>query len=96
MKVYDILYGARRKWRNIGMKLGLELSDLDNIESQYGSRGNDRCLENVVSTFLNRPSLNPTWQLVIDALKSKMVDEEALAVSIEGTYGEFDIKQVRK
>ena len=77
-EVYEALYCARHKWRKIGISLQIERSDLDNTESlyQHRSEGNDRCLEEVVSMFLKRPRLKPTWQVVIDLLKSKVVDKE--------------------
>ena len=92
-EVYETLYPARKEWRNLGMKLGLGRRDLDNIEDQYSTKGAGRCLEEVVSMYLNRPSLQPTWQAIIDALKSKMVNEEALGVEIEERYGEFEVRQ---
>ena len=78
------------------MELGLERHDLNSIESQYSGKGDNRCLEEVVSTFLNRPSLKPRWQAVINALKSEMVDEGALAVEIEEAYGESNTNRIGK
>ena len=91
-EVCEALYPARHKWRQIGIKLQLKRQDLDNIASEYESKGNIRCLEEVVSMFLNRPSRNPTWKVIINALRSKIVNEEALAVEIKERYGESDIK----
>ena len=95
-EVCEALYPARHKWRQIGIKLQLKRQDLDNIASEYESKGNIRCLEEVVCMFLNRPSRNPTWKVMINALKSKIVNEEALAVEIKERYGESDIKKKQK
>ena len=91
--MYDALHEARHKWRLIGRKLGVDRSILDNIEAEHSSKGNERCLEELVSTFLKRQNSNPTWQVVIDALKHKVVGEEVLAEEIERRYGEADGKE---
>ena len=95
-EVYDALHGARTKWRHIGRKLGIKRHNLNNIEDQYGTKGNDRCLEEMVATFLNSPDLSPTWKTVINALKHEVVGEGALADKIERKYGEPDIKEEDK
>ena len=82
--VYDFLYTVREKWRVLGIKLGLERSDLNNFESEY--TGNDRRLEEVVSLWLKTRSLQPTWKSLIDALKSNTVKEEGLAHDVEKIF----------
>ena len=83
--VYNVLYDVRYKWRYIGINLGIPVSDLKTIESEHhGNIG--RCLEEVVSLWLRRPSLNPRWQTLIDALQAKSVDEVALAYKIKEKY----------
>ena len=67
--------------------------DLNNIEDQYGPKGNDRCLEQMVDIFLKSQHLSPTWQTVINALKHEAVGEGALGDDIERKYGEPDIKE---
>ena len=94
-KVCDALHPVKQKWRVIGRKLGVKRANLNNIEDQYLSRGNNRCLEEMVSIFLNSPDLNRTWKCVIDALRHELVGEGALALEIERRYrdGEPDIKE---
>ena len=82
--MYDTLHEARKKWRIIGRKLSIERSILGNIEAEHSN--NDRCLEEMISTFLKRRSPNPTWQVVINALKHKVVAEGALAEELEKKY----------
>ncbi len=50
--VYKALYRARKRWLPIGLELGLELSDLSNIEDQYAIKGNDRCLMEMLAVWL--------------------------------------------
>ena len=92
-EVYDALHSARTKWRHIGRKLGIKRHDLKNIEDQYGPKGNDRCLEEMLDIFLKSPDLSPTWQTVINALKHEVVGEGTLGDDIERKYGEPDIKE---
>ena len=84
--MYEELYTARIKWYNIGLKLRLELSDLDNIEDQHASKGSDRCLQKMIIMWLKKRSLNPSWNTLVDALNAKTVGEEALADSIKEKY----------
>ena len=86
-EVYEALFDAKTKWREIGSGLGLGKPTLDNIEDQYHHK-NNRCLEEMISTYLKRPSLKPSWQALINVLKSKDVDEGGLARKIEGDCGE--------
>ncbi len=76
-KVYNALYKARTKWRPIGIKLDIEVSDLDDIE-EY--KGNDRRLEEMVRKWLKNC---PCWEALIAALKSPQVDEGGIVYEIE-------------
>ena len=82
--VYEELFDAREKWREIGRKLGLQRSDLNNIEEEYVH--NARRLEEVLTVWLKRPSLTPSWQSLIHALRAKIVDEGGIAGIIEDKY----------
>ncbi len=80
-KVYNALYEARVKWRPIGIELGLQLSDLDDIEKRFFTMwGNDRCLEETIRKWLKS---RPNWEKLIAALKSAPVGEEGVACDIE-------------
>ncbi len=81
-KVYKAVYPARARWRPLGLELGLQLEDLDDIEDLYSRKGNGRCLEEVLSKWL-KGHLSPTWEDVADALKCETVDEESLSFKIE-------------
>ena len=81
-EVYSILHDVRDKWRYIGLELGLKRSDLNNIEKDYGSKGNERCLEEMVAKWISMRSLVPTWKSLVRALNAKGVEEEGLADDI--------------
>ena len=85
-KIYTAVFDARGKWRQIGRQLGLKRPDLTDIETRYKAEGNERCLEEMLALWLKRPRLNPTWETLVDALAAKIVDEEALSLSVKEKY----------
>ena len=58
-KVYKELFDAREKWKLIGLELGLQRSDLNNIEKEH--TGNDRRLEEVLTMWPYR--FSSKWYL---------------------------------
>ncbi len=81
--VYKALYRVRMKWRAIGRELDLDLYVLSNIEDQYAIKGNDRCLEEMLSAWLKRLTPRPTWQSLVAALQDETVGEEGVAADLE-------------
>ena len=79
-EVYTALYPARGKWRTIGIKLGLDLAELDDIEE---SNDNDRRIQQVIRKWLEKRSLNPSWESLIAVLKTREVGREDLAEEIK-------------
>ena len=82
--VFEEFFDVKEKWMTIGLLLGLNYSDLRDIESQYTN--NNRCLNDMVILWLKRRPLLPTWQSLINALRSRTIQEEALADDIEMKY----------
>ncbi len=76
------VFEARAKWSDIGLKLGIRKSDLDNIQ---GSDNSSRLGEMLTIWLKRRHSMNPTWESLVEALKSDMVDQMDVAEMI-GTY----------
>lgn len=70
------LYDARVKWYSIGLQLGLNPHDLDEIRVNKSS--DEDCLEAVISKWL-KVCAKPTWRDLADALKSATVGYSALA-----------------
>ena len=87
MKIADLndvkraLWDARAKWRNIGSCIGVDEGTLDTMKGK-----DDDCLNDVLSHWL-RGVYNPkeknskprTWHTLIEALRDKVVNEEAMA-----------------
>lgn len=74
-------YPAREKWWWIGLELGIEDSELDGIKGS-----DEECLRRMISAWLQRRSLSPSWQSLANALRDKMVGHEDVADDIEKTF----------
>ena len=79
--VYAALRDARAKYYFIGLELGLDPNDLDNVHLQY--RGDaDESLRRVLQLFLRRASPPPMWNDLAKALESPGVGYGALAQKV--------------
>jgi len=76
-KVFDV----RTKWYNLGLELGLQAPTLDSISDQY-SRNPTECFCQVLKEWLQRINPLPTWQAMVDALKSPTVAQYQVAEEI--------------
>ena len=81
--MYTIISPVRDKWKDIGLKLGLFPSTLEQIEKSYDRR-TDRYLYSVLTKWLQRrddvwKKGGTTWSSLILALKSVGADETVLA-----------------
>ena len=78
------LHHVRAKWYDLGIQLRMETSHLDAIETQH--RGNpDKCQRQMLSDWLNT-SPPPTWQRVVDALCSPVIDKKSSAERLRHIY----------
>ena len=99
MKIADLkdvksaLWDARAKWRDIGSCIGVDEGTLDTMKGNDGD-----CLNGILSHWL-RGVYNPkeknskprTWRTLIEALRDKIVHEEAMADKLETEkYGDHD------
>ncbi len=78
----NAVYGAKTKWRSMGTEFGLSEDDLDSIEHDVAS-AEDR-LSRMLTVWLRRPSLCPTWENLVNALRSKLVRQEDVAKDVVG------------
>ena len=81
--LYEALYEIRSKYASFGIQLGLEKSEIDDIEAQKGDPG--RYLLEILSICLKRAK-PLTWNDIYNALKSKCVNESKLAEEIRAKY----------
>ena len=79
------LHHVRAKWYDLGIQLRMETSHLDAIETQH--RGNpDKCQRQMLSDWLNTSPPPPTWQRMVDALCSPVIDKKSSAERLRHIY----------
>ena len=83
-KVLDSLWEARTKWFHIGIQLDMKTSDLKVIKNDYDEAG--LCFTEMLTDWLKRMNPPPTWEALVDALKSRTVGYEQLADTIQKTH----------
>ena len=79
--VYTIVSPIRDKWRDIGLKLGLFSTTLENVDKCNGGSA-DRCLYSVLNEWLRKSddvsNRRVTWRVLIQVLESVGADENVL------------------
>ena len=75
------LHEARTKWYDIGLELKVPVGTLDSIKAQ--SDDPKECLLEALKHWLKTVDPKPTWQVLVDALRSCVVEENQLANSLE-------------
>ncbi len=71
------------EWENIGLELRLSPGTLDAIKGPY--KGHKDCMRDMLKEWLNT-SADPSWQSIIQALRSPIVGKEPLANHLESKY----------
>ena len=82
------LHGKAAKWQAIGIALKLSADDLDIIKAD--SSGVEQCLIGALRKWHQRAHPRPTWRAVIEALKTSLVGEMALAKRLEERFAPRD------
>ena len=73
------------KWYNIGLRLKVSVAKLDGIESQFSDQG--KCLREVLKEWLKGAAgTEPSWAVLVEALKSQTVRETQLADQLEAKH----------
>ena len=75
--VLNSIWDARFQWYNIGLCLGVSVSDLSVIESTKSDPG--ECLREMLTIWLKSKHLNPTLQKLVETLRSRTVQHGFLA-----------------
>ena len=68
----------------LGLELKVPLHEVEAIHLDY-QRSRDHLLR-VIIAFLNRVEPRPTWRIIVEALRSPLVNLPALARRVEATY----------
>ena len=73
------------KWYNIGLRLKVSVAKLDGIESQFSDQG--KCLREVLKEWLKGAAgTEPSWGILMEALRSQTVRETQLADQLEARH----------
>ena len=84
LNVMEELADVRAKWYNIGLGLGVSVGTLNSINTDHNNTSD--CLRATLMKWLNAYSPPPTWNKVVEALRTKTVDEAKLAAHLERMY----------
>ena len=76
----ESLESIRANWYNFGLRLRVDVGELDGIAVQYSNPL--VCLRETLKQWL-KTSLNCTWKCIVDALGSTIVGANALALELE-------------
>ena len=71
-EVVEELLPAQNKSYELGLKLNLPPHEVENIHSTYSKQ--EKRLLHVIMQFLNQAEPRPTWRVIIDALRSRLVN----------------------
>ena len=82
--VRNSVWDARAKWMDIGIELEIKLSRLEAIKSNHSEVGS--CLTAMLTDWLKQTTPQPTWEALINALKSQIVGDTHLADAIQSKY----------
>ena len=85
-ELFQELHHVSVMWFNLGIELEIPVSVLYNIQSDH--RGTERCFIEMLQVWL-KISPQPTWEAIVNALKSPSVGEPRLAMEIEAKYLTF-------
>ena len=72
------------KWREVGIGLGLDSTDISRIEADVPTQKSTPCYLAVFYTWKNKGTKEYTWDTLLKALRSPLVDASKLASTIEG------------
>ena len=79
--VLEDVHDAHGNWYGIGLRLGLEQTVLQGVEKEYSNT--KEMLREMLGKWLKQVTPVPTWVALIDALRSKTVNEPSLAEQLE-------------
>ena len=83
--VQSVLWKARSKWFSIGVRLQLNVTDLEAINREQGLDLEDKFVKMILSWL--ESGKRCTWKALREALKHHTVNLPELAQQIETNYG---------
>ncbi len=83
-QVFEEVYDARVKWRNIGLKLGVDNNTLKAILDEQ-NHNVDNCFLETLNKWLTG-NKERTWSRLADVMESKIVSYPDIASNIRSQY----------
>jgi hypothetical protein len=80
--VIDALWDARAKWNDIGRRIGVDVGTLDTMKSSNAGVALREMLSHWLRGVYKSDEQNSkprTWRTIIEALRARAVNEEAMA-----------------
>ena len=72
------------KWREVGVGLGLDSADITRIEADVPTHKSTPCYLAVFYTWQNKGTKEYTWDTLLKALRTPLVNASELASTVEG------------
>ena len=72
------------KWREVGIGLGLDSTDISRIEADVPTLKSTPCYLAVFYAWQNKGTKEYTWDTLLKALRTPLVNASQLASTIEG------------
>ena len=72
------------KWREVGIGLGLNSADISRIEADVPTHKSTPCYVMVFDTWKNKGTKEYMWNILLEALRTPLVNASELASTIEG------------
>ena len=71
------------RWKEVGIGLGLDDSDIKRIETDVPTHKSYPCYMEVFGMWKKRITKPYTWETILRTLRTKLVDAPSLATSLE-------------
>ena len=71
------------KWKEMAIGLGLDFADISRIEADVPTQKSTPCYLAVFDTWKNKGTKEYTWDTLLKALRTPLVDAQKLANAIE-------------
>ena len=84
VQLLEELLPAQNKSYQLGLKLKLQPHQVENIHSTYAN-AEERLLR-IIMLFLNQVDPQPTWRVIVDALKSPAINLPQFARAVETAH----------
>ena len=80
----DELYPVRVSWYNIGLQLDIPHTTLDCFKQNYSDQSD--LMREMLKCWFDSAVNPPTWEAVVTALKSRIVNKKKVADELESKY----------